>query len=118
MPRAAPTLDEWTAITDGVSEREILRVTRVNRTTLMRWRAGRARMPYATQLLLRIHFRGELPPRGALWRAWRIGHDGLLYAPDLARGFSPTDLYQLHWLQQSAAWRAALAAHHTLAQPA
>jgi hypothetical protein len=105
-----PTLDDWTAITDGVSESAILQLARVNPRTLKRWRAGLSRMPHATALLLRMVFKGELPPRGTLWRGWAIGHDGLLYAPDLARGFTPGDLYTLHWLKQTEAWRTARAA--------
>lgn len=103
-----PTLDEWVAVTDGVSERAVAEVAGVARTTVARWRNGQSRMPHATRVLLRIHFKGELPPRaGALWAGWRIGHDALLYAPDLARGFTPADLYTLHWLKQSHAWREA-----------
>lgn len=55
-----------------------------------------------------MQLRGELPARaGPAWRGWRFGHEGLLYAPDLRRGFSAGDLRELHWLQQSAEWREA-----------
>ena len=103
------TLDEWLAFSDGLSDAALLRVLQVHRTTLNRWREGRGRIPHAARELLRIVAKGELPPRGTLWRGWALGHDGLLYAPDLARGFSPADLYELHWLKQSDAWRAARA---------
>lgn len=103
------TLDSWTEITDGVSDAAILHLLRVSPKTLTRWRAGTFQMPHAAQELCRITFRGLLPPRGSLWRNWAIGHDGLLYAPDLARGFTPADLYQLHWLMQGRAWRTARA---------
>lgn len=105
----APSLDDWSEITDGVSDAALLQLLRVNRTTLTRWRDGRARMPHAAQELCRITFRGKLPPRGTLWQGWSIGHDGRLYAPDLARGFTPADLHQLHWLMQTRAWKDARA---------
>lgn len=103
------SLDDWLEFSDGLSEQALLGIVRVHRTTLLRWRAGRGRIPYAARELVRIVVKGELPPRGTLWRQWSIGHDGLLHAPDLSRGFSPSDLYALHWLKQSQAWRQARA---------
>lgn len=108
MPRL--TLDEWTAFSDGVSERALRQILGVHRTTLKRWRAGRTRIPHAARELARIHFQGALSPMaGAQWAGWRFGHDGLLYAPTLKRGFSPSDLYALSWLAQSESWRQARA---------
>ncbi len=103
------SLDDWLAFSDGVSERALLASLGVHRTTLRRWRAGLTRIPRAARLVIGFYYRGELPPRGALWRGWSVGHDGLLYSPRLTRGFSPADLYALHWLQQSQAWRLARA---------
>lgn len=106
------SLDDWLEFSDGVSDRALLRALRVHRTTLKRWRAGRARIPHAARELAKIHFQGSLPPMaGAAWAGWRFGHDGLLYAPTLKRGFSASDLYELHWLLQSASWRQARARH-------
>ena len=94
----------------GVPAQVLAGLTGVDRTTATRWKLGRARMPRAARELVAMHLDGALGPRaGATWSGWTWGHDGLLYAPDLKRGFSPTDLYELHWLQQAATWRSARA---------
>ena len=102
------TLDEWHERAAGASEPEAARIAQVHRTTAARWREH-GRIPYAARALLRIHLEGALPPcAGPGWQGWRFGNrDGLLYAPDLKRGFDARDLYQLHWLMQMDAWRAA-----------
>lgn len=90
------------------SVRDILSICQVNRKTAQRWKAGTHRIPYASRELLRFALEGTIPPNAAgAWPAWRFGHDGLLYAPDLTRGFTPEDLRQLHWLQQGARFMAA-----------
>jgi hypothetical protein len=99
------TFDEWIEITDGYAHEKIADILSVTLRQVRRYRAGT--MPAAFRRLLEYECRGHVP--GAPWRAWRVGHDGLLYAPDLARGFTPYDLKTLHWLQQAATWRDARA---------
>lgn len=92
----------------GYSVAELARIAYVDRSTASRWKSGRARVPGAALALVRQHFEGELGPRaGPDWRGARFGHDGLLYLPDMRRGFSAADLRQLHWLLQSQEWRTA-----------
>ena len=62
--------------------------------TLRRWRVE-GLPPWARTLLeLRA---GYLDSLG--WSGWRIIR-GELYAPDLAQGFRPGDLYAAHWDRQ------------------
>jgi hypothetical protein len=80
---------------------QIAAIVQVNRTTAARWKSGQVKMPWSARELLRIVAEGALPPSASSdWARWRFGRDGLLYAPDLKRGFSAMDLRQLHVLQQ------------------
>ena len=93
----------------GTSAEQIAGICRVNRTTAMRWKQGRARMPFAAFALVQQSIEGFLPPGGA-WSGWRFGRDGRLYAPDLARGFTPEHIRQLDVLLPMFSWSAELRA--------
>lgn len=99
--------DAWFDLADGLDVHQVAAVCNVHRTTALRWRQGNAPVPAWARRVLALEVKKQLP---APWQAWRVGRDGLLYAPDLKRGFLASDLYQLHWLQQSQAWRLAGAA--------
>jgi len=103
------SIDEWHDLTAGASVAEVAQLAEVHRTTAARWRIT-GRVPRAVTRLARIHLLGWLPPcAGPAWRGWRFGHDSLLYAPDLARGFGPDEIRGLVWLMQMESWRTARA---------
>lgn len=97
------TFDDWSELTDGYDIPVIAALCKMHRTTVKRWRTRG--VPYTVKKFLRAELHGELP--GDAWRGWRIGRDGLLYPPDMRRGFSPGEVKTLHWWQQLAAWRQA-----------
>ena len=103
------TLDQWHEAATAAPLEEIARVAGVHRTTAARWRIT-GRVPRAVTALLKYHFHGSLPPcAGPAWSGWRFGHDGLLYAPDLAQGFDPNEIRCLVWFRQVESWRDARA---------
>jgi hypothetical protein len=103
------TIDEWHELAAGASVAEVAQLAEVHRTTAARWRIN-GRVPRAVTRLLQIDLLGWLPPcAGPAWCGWRFGRDGLLYAPDLARGFGPDEIRGLVWLMQVESWRVARA---------
>jgi len=102
-------LDTWIELAAGASVAELAQLAQVHRTTAARWRVT-GHVPHAVTQLARFHFHGSLPPcAGPSWRGWRFCRDGLLYAPDLARGFGPDEIRSLVWFLQWETWRAAAA---------
>lgn len=100
---------DYEELADGASDSRVANITHTNRCTVNRWRRS-GRLPWCAARTLAAELHGAPPIlAGPGWARWRFRRDGLLYAPDLARGFSPGDLYQLHWLQQGASWRTAQA---------
>jgi hypothetical protein len=87
----------------GLSVAAICTLCRVNRTTAARWKQGRARMPFAAFVLVRMAFEGFLPP-GVGWDGWRFGADGRLYAPDIKPGYLPEHIRALDVLWPMFTW--------------
>lgn len=79
----------------GRSRRHVAAALGVDRRTLERWIAGRARVPLAAVELARARLAGELPPQArASWPGWRFGPGARLYPPTGA-GFSRAELEHL-----------------------
>lgn len=93
---------------DGIAPAVLAEWLGVHPWTVVRWERGQSPAPVAAIRLAAFMARGELPPRaGALWAGWRIGHDGLLYAPGFGRGLTPGQVASVHWLEQCSTWRTA-----------
>jgi transcriptional regulator with XRE-family HTH domain len=83
----------------GISIGELAELAGVNRSTASRWKNGKSRIPAAVLRLVEFRLFGELEPvLGAAWRGWRIGRDGLLYAPGWRRGFEPGEILAMPYL--------------------
>lgn len=87
----------------GIHAERIAAICRVNRTTALRWKLGRSRMPFTAFALVMQVIEGFCPP-GSAWTGWRFGADGRLYAPDLKRGFEPHHIQQLEYLLRMFSW--------------
>lgn len=96
------SFDDWSELTDGYDYPAIAALCKTHRTTVIRWRSRG--VPYLVQCFLRSRLHGEL--LDPAWSGWRI-QDGLLFPPDMRRGFSPGEVKTLHWWQQLEAWRQA-----------
>lgn len=60
-----------------VGEARALEVLQVNRTTLMRWLTGAARVPHAAAVVLRFYAEGIPPACGEDWRGFRWSGNAL-----------------------------------------
>jgi len=78
---------------------ELFALARVDRTTALRWKRGRTRCPAAVLTLVRFRIEGDAAALlGDAWQGWRIGRDGLFYAPNWRRGFSAGELLAMPYL--------------------
>lgn len=95
---------------DGIAPSILAAWCGVDPWTVTRWERGTSRAPLSAVRLVGMLARGELPPiAGPMWSGWRFGHDGLLYAPGWARGFTAGQVASIHWLEQVSTWRTARA---------
>lgn len=98
----AATPDEARELIDHavkvVGETHALDILGVHRTTLMRWRTGKVRIPHAALALLRIWREGRLPGMGEDWRGFSFFGDKL-YTP-AGVGYTARDIDGWHWQQQ------------------
>ncbi len=78
----------------------------VNRTTWLRWRSGRSRVPAAVLVAVRMLVEGELLQGGEAWAGWHFA-SGRLWDPAGA-GHTPATITAWHWV---AGELAALRAH-------
>ncbi|SKC92293.1 DUF3653 domain-containing protein [Paraburkholderia hospita] len=81
-----------------VGEAHALEILGVHRTTLMRWRTGKVRIPHAALALLRIWREGRLPGMGEDWRGFSFFGDKL-YTP-AGIGYTAREIDGWHWQQQ------------------
>jgi hypothetical protein len=97
-----PTADEAQTLIDHavavVGEPQALDILGVHRTTLMRWRTGKVRIPHAALALLRIWREGRLPGMGDDWRGFSFFGDKL-YTP-AGVGYTAREIEGWHWKEQ------------------
>lgn len=97
-----PNADEARELCDHavkvVGEDRALSILGVHRTTLMRWRTGRTRIPHAALALLRIWREGRLPGMGEDWRGFSFFGDKL-YTP-AGVGYTAREIEGWHWAEQ------------------
>lgn len=86
----------------GLTVQEISRLTGRHATTWRRMEKGQIKLDLAC-LLVASYLSGELGMAFPAWEGWLIARDGLLYAPNLTRGFSSLDILRLPWLLQLSA---------------
>ena len=84
-----------------VGETHAREILGVHRTTLMRWRTGKVRIPHAALALLRIWREGRLPGMGDDWRGFSFFGDRL-YTP-AGIGYTARDIEGWHWKEQHCA---------------
>jgi hypothetical protein len=102
MNHHAPSPEEAVALIDhavrAVGERDALAILGVHRTTLMRWRAGKVRIPHAALALLRIWHEGRLPGMTDHWQGFHFFGDKLYTAAGV--GYSAREIDYWHWKYQ------------------
>lgn len=94
---------ELRRLTDSIGVHAAARRFGVDPRTVRRWLKGETRPRADLATLTRLEARlslGLLDVHGRGWKGWRLCPDGLLYAPDLAQGFTQGDVRALPVLGQ------------------
>ena len=98
-----PTSDELRHLIDtavrAVTLPAALAILGVHRTTLMRWRTGKVRIPPAALALLRVWSEGRLPGMSEDWRGFHFNGDALV-GPTGQR-YTVRDINAWHWKDQA-----------------
>ena len=107
------------ALLDYVSRGELEELSGADRTTVARWKAGKARVPLAVLRLIEWrygrHMAGLLGPQ---WSGWYWDRAGDLHAPGWRRPFTPGEILALPMLYaQLAALRRQLATRQSVRRP-
>lgn len=82
----------------AVSLPAALAILGVHRTTLMRWRTGKVRVPNAALALLRVWSESKLPGMGREWDGFRF-EGNFLVSPAGVR-YTPREMLAWHWKDQ------------------
>lgn len=71
----------------------------VSLDTARRWAEARVTPSPVVIVALEAHL-GRLPGMGKSWEGWRVGQDGMLYAPGYPHGYHAGHILGLHFLHQ------------------
>jgi hypothetical protein len=97
-----PPRTDQLALLSRLSDDEIWQATRVNQSTINRWRNSKTRMDYATEQLLRFIAFGYIPHGFKDWAGFYFGKDGKLYPRDSPFGYSAGEIRGLFMIMQAA----------------
>lgn len=87
-------LEEFQSLTFGLTTAQINELTGYHPTTIRKWFAGSASVPFVVAQFFRVRSRGVI---GKHWENWHFGSDGLLYHPQWRRGFDGYELAAMFW---------------------